>query len=171
MQDTRPRNGHFDLLLNPFSLAEAEASAINSDCSGFSDTRTDTNGRDPLNKEDLTLLHSLLASGIECNLKTLNVRSVGHRHHGLWYDLRSIMSSSLTLLAIVKSGNAAWIPGGAETLWGVHSGGGYSKDLSVPIGGKIAKVLAQFTFWASENPDLLRYKTILEDVVRDVRGF
>jgi hypothetical protein len=152
VQGTRPHNGYFDLLLNPFSLTEA--SAINSDSSRFHDNRPDTDGLGPLDKEDLNRLHSLLASGIECNLKTLDVRSVGHRHHGLWYDLRSIMSSSLTLLAVVKSGNAAWIPGGAEALWGIHSGGDYSRDLSVPIGGKIAKVLAQFTFWASENSDL-----------------
>ena len=46
----------------------------------------------------------------------------------------------------------------------------FSKNLPMPIGGKIAKVLEQFSFWATEAPDILRYKTILEGVVREVRG-
>ncbi|OAQ83631.1 fungal transcriptional regulatory protein [Purpureocillium lilacinum] len=123
-----------------------------------------------LDGQDLAVLHSLIASGIECSLKTIDVRSRGHRHHGLWYDLRSIMCASLVLLAVVKSGNAAWIPGGTETLWGAAPSSDYWMGTQTPIGGKIAKVLAQFDFWAGEAPDLLRYKEVLETVVRDVRG-
>ncbi|KAJ6440273.1 C-4 methylsterol oxidase [Purpureocillium lavendulum] len=123
-----------------------------------------------LDAQDLAVLHSLIASGIECSLKTIDVRSRGHRHHGLWYDLRSIMCASLVLLAVVKSGNAAWIPGGTETLWGAAPSPEYWTGTPTPIGGKIAKVLAQFDFWAGEAPDLLRYKEVLETVVRDVRG-
>ncbi|TQV91230.1 Fungal transcriptional regulatory protein [Cordyceps javanica] len=121
-----------------------------------------------LDSDEAELLHSLVASGIECCLKTIDVRSRGHRHHGLWYDLRSIMTASLILLAIVKSGQAAWIPGGTDTVWGAMPGQ-YWHGKQDPIGGKIGKVLTQFDFWAEESPDLVRYKNILEHLVREVR--
>ncbi|KAJ5982891.1 hypothetical protein N7481_004990 [Penicillium waksmanii] len=124
-----------------------------------------------MNNEDLALLRSMVTSGIECNLKTIDVRSVGHRHHGLWFDLRSIMCASLTLLAVVKSGNAAWIPGEAEALWGPKPSHLGASPFPVPIMGRISKVIDQFTFWSAEAPHLLRYRVILEEVVRDVRGF
>lgn len=120
---------------------------------------------------ELAVLHSLIASGIDCNLKTMDARSCGHRHHGLWYVLRSIMCASLILLAVVNSSHAAWIPGGFEVRWGSATAADYLAGSSVPIEGKIAKVLSQFDFWAGEGPDLFRYKEILETAVRDVRGF
>lgn len=147
-------------LLNPFSPPTLVASPGSASVPGSS----------PLNTEDLAVLHSLISSGIECLIKTIDVRARGHRHHGLWYDLRSIMCAALILLAVVKSGNAAWIPGGTETLWGGHPSSDYWTGAGAPIGGKIAKVLCQFDFWAGESPDLLRYKEVLETVVRDVRG-
>ncbi|KAM3520385.1 hypothetical protein NHJ13051_006908 [Beauveria bassiana] len=119
------------------------------------------NGIPELDNDEVELLHSLVASGIECCLKTIDVRSRGHRHHGLWYDLRSIMTASLVLLAIIKSGQAAWIPGGTDAVWGVTSQQ-YWPGNRDPIGGKIGKVLTQFEFWAEESPDLVRYKEILE---------
>ncbi|CAI7586107.1 unnamed protein product [Penicillium pancosmium] len=124
-----------------------------------------------MDNEDLGLLRSMITSGIECNLKTIDVRSVGHRHHGLWFDLRSIMCASLTLLAVVKSGNAAWIPGEAETLWGPKLPDLGASSFPVPIMGRISKVIDQFKFWSAEAPHLLRYSVVLEEVVRDVRGF
>ncbi|KAM3461346.1 hypothetical protein NHJ6243_005130 [Beauveria neobassiana] len=127
------------------------------------------NGIPELDNDEVELLHSLVASGIECCLKTIDVRSRGHRHHGLWYDLRSIMTASLVLLAIIKSGQAAWIPGGTDAVWGVTSQQ-YWPGNRDPIGGKIGKVLTQFEFWAEESPDLVRYKEILEHLVREVRG-
>src|SRR5271155_2644460 len=67
--------------------------------------------------EDTKILQTMIALGIETNLKILEVRSLRHRHHGLWYDLRSIMTASLLLLALVRSGNGALIPGGLEARW------------------------------------------------------
>ena len=144
-----------------------------------------------LDTEDIAVLRSLIASGIECNLKTMDVRTLRHRHHGLWYDLRSTMCASLILLAVVKSGNAAWIPGGTEILWGPtpsasagtngtpttpgRDGSGRPGKTTTtagmaPIGGRIEMVLEQFEFWAAESPDLIRHKEVLAAVVRDVRG-
>lgn len=152
-------------LLNPFSPSKTDSSQSTDSFAAHAAAACSS-----LDGQDLTVLHSLIASGIECALKTIDVRSRGHRHHGLWYDLRSIMGAALVLLAVVKSGNAAWIPGGTETLWGVAPPSEYWAGTPAPIGGKIAKVLGQLDFWAGESADLLRYKEILEIVVRDVRG-
>ncbi|KAK5001897.1 hypothetical protein LTR28_012106 [Elasticomyces elasticus] len=117
----------------------------------------------------------MIKSGIDCNLKVLDVRTLRHRHHGLWYDLRSIMCASLVLLAVVKSGHQAWIPGSVQTLWGgsgvsaMSAGDGDGGAARQEIGGRIGRVLAQFDFWAAESPDLVRHREVLEDVVRDVR--
>ncbi|ATY67448.1 Fungal transcriptional regulatory [Cordyceps militaris] len=122
-----------------------------------------------LDDVEVEMLNLLVASGIDCCLKTIDVRSKGHRHHGLWYDLRSIMTASLILLAIIKSGQAAWIPGGADIVWGTPPGQ-YWQGSQDPIGGKIGKVLTQFEFWAAESPDLVHYRDILEHLVREIRG-
>ena len=156
---------HVDNLLHPFSPT---ASSSHSFDYPTGPGHIPTSQPQPMDSNDLSVLHSLINSGIECCFKTIEVRSRGHRHHGLWYDLRSLMSASLILLGIVKSGNEAWIPGGAEMLWGTP--GELNSDGSVPIGGKLGKVMSQFEFWAAEAPDMMRHRDILESVVRDARG-
>lgn len=163
--DPSSRTGHISDLLNPLLAGRRTP---NSNSHGGSTIMSDRRGTS-LDDQELSVLQSLIVSGIECNLKTLEVRSVGHRHHGLWYDLRSLMCASLILLAVVKSGNAAWIPGGALCLWGENFGA-ERVGVPPPIGGKIGNVLAQFTFWAAEAPDLLQYKAVLEELVREIRG-
>ncbi len=162
------REGGISALLNPFPAGKS--SSADSHSIDFNARQPGVSGAASLDHEGLLILRSLIAAGIECNIKTLEVRSRRHRHHGLWYDLRSIMCSSLILLALVKSGHDAWIPGGAETLWGPAPTADRWTEGLVPIGGKIGNVLDQFNFWAAEAPELLRCKDILESVVRDVRG-
>ena len=120
-----------------------------------------------LSSDDAAALYHFTTSGIECNLKILDFRSLRHRHHGLWYDLRSVMCASLILLAIVKSGHEAWIPVDVEVLWGMSFGGPVQDQ---PISGKIGHVLTEFDFWSIESPDLKRHREVLEDVARNVRG-
>lgn len=127
-----------------------------------------TSPQQHLDAEDLTILRSLITSGIDCNLKTLAVRRLRHRHHGLWFDLRSLMCAALILLAAVKSGNERWIPGGAEVLWGRDQHGDEGPG-GGKIGGLLATVLEQFEFWSDEAPDLKRHGEILRVVMRDVR--
>ncbi|KAL6240258.1 hypothetical protein RBB50_012824 [Rhinocladiella similis] len=105
-----------------------------------------------LDNDETTILRHMITSGIECNLKVLDVRSLQHRHHGLWYDLRSLMCASLILLGVVKSGHAEMIPGGPNALWGTFADAG---DTSVPLAmrGKIGHVLSQFEFWSNECPE------------------
>ncbi|KAF2225484.1 hypothetical protein BDZ85DRAFT_231295 [Elsinoe ampelina] len=105
-------------------------------------------------------LQHLITSGVECDMKILDSRIFSHRHHGLWFDLRSLMSASLILLALVRSGHHALIPGGVEVLWG--------SGISTPdqIGGKIGRVLSHFAFWTTYSPDMVRHREVLEDITR-----
>ena len=154
-------------LLNPFSPQEQATGDSPVDSNVRQVPRTKMSS---LNQEDFATLRSLIVAGIECNMKTLEVRSRRHRHHGLWFDLRSIMCSSLILLALVKSGNASWIPGGPEVLWGSFPEADRWADGTVPIGGRIGLVLEELSFWGAEAPDLARCRETLEGVVRDIRG-
>lgn len=81
-----------------------------------------------------------------------------------WYQRRSALPS-----ASLKGDNAAWIPGGAPRC-GEQFPADYLKGPSLLIGGMIANVLSQFSFRCGDSPDLVRYKEVLEAVVRDVRG-
>ena len=132
----------------------------------------------PLLPEDIRALHNMITAGIECNLKIMDVRSLRHRHHGLWYDLRSTMCASLILLAIVKSGRADLIPGGTDALFGSplhpeqHSDPTLlTADINTPpqIGGRLKKVLDSFDFWAQEAPEMYRQKEVLESLALEVK--
>lgn len=125
-------------------------------------------GNPTLSTEDATALYHFITSGIDLNLKILDVRSLRHRHHGLWYDMRSIMTAALILLAIVKSGHEAWIQGGPDLLWGVTS---QNTPHDEAIGGKIGHAMSEFEFWTEESPDLKRHRDVLGDMTRMVRDF
>ncbi|KAF2486258.1 hypothetical protein BDY17DRAFT_321070 [Neohortaea acidophila] len=117
-----------------------------------------------LSTPDITSLYHFITSGIDCNLKILDVRSLRHRHHGLWYDMRSLMCASLILLAVVRSGHEAWIPGGVEVLWGGGVGDGDG------IQGRIGHIIDEFGFWAEESPDMVRHAEVLREVTGMVRA-
>lgn len=115
---------------------------------------------------EMTPLQRLIQSGIECNLRILDNRMARHRHHGTWFDLRSIVCASLILLMVVKSGHEAWIPGGAEFLWGPRLSAYKKEDV---ILGKIGQVLEHLVFWSVDSPDMIRHRDVLETVARDIR--
>ena len=132
------------------------------------------------------MLWNLILRGIDCNLTILDTRSLPHRHHGLWYDLRAIMCASLILLAIVRAGYIDLIPGGAGTLVGVtdewsqpqlqrhrtlSSHSTHSQNHHVnSIGGKFGKVVAQLKLWSLESPDMRQYVEVLESLIREIMG-
>ena len=130
------------------------------------------------------MLWNLILRGIDCNLTILDARSLPHRHHGLWYDLRAITCASLIILAIVRAGYIDLIPGGASALIGVsdewpqphlqrsrtrtlssHSTQSHSGSL---IGGKFGKVLAQLRLWSVESPDMRLHSEVLESLIREI---
>lgn len=133
--------------------------------------------------EATNVLWGLIMRGIDCNLAILDTRSLPHRHHGLWYDLRSITCASFILLAVVKAGYADLISGGTAVLTGSTDGWSGSPHLrrvrtgsssssrqyaGLPIGGKYGQVLAQLRLWSLESPDMIRHADVLESLVRDV---
>lgn len=132
--------------------------------------------------EPAGVLWSLIIRGIECNLAILETRSVPHRHHGLWYDLRAIMCASLILLAIVRSGNIDLIPGGVETLIGTSPEQSASHPLRrrststassnarvmTLIGGRFGKALDQLRFWSIEAPGMARHVSTLEQLIFEI---
>jgi hypothetical protein len=125
--------------------------------------------------EGTKILQTMIALGVETNLKIFEVRSLRHRHHGLWYDLRSIMTASLLLLTLGRSGNGSRIPGGLEELVGPHpesllagTGGPMNGDIDTfEIGGKFKMVFRAFEFWADESPDLRRASRVLPELVKE----
>ncbi|GAM87542.1 hypothetical protein ANO11243_055680 [Dothideomycetidae sp. 11243] len=114
-------------------------------------------------EDAMSPLWRLVTAGVECNLAILDSRTQPHRHHGLWFDLRSTVCASLILVGIVKSGHEACIPGGGSVLWGDGA-----DNRSAAIGGKIGRVLAHLDFWSGECPEMVRHKEVLEDVTRGV---
>lgn len=132
------------------------------------------NDRQPsLHPQDAEVLHSMIAFGVQCNLQILDARSLLHRHHGLWFDLRAIIASSIILLALIKSNNVDLIPGGPEVLFGhnfratflehVH----HTSDLTV-LGGKLGKVFHSLCFWEAECPDMRKSRQLLEVLTHEV---
>ena len=160
---------HCNMVLSPVSLSHGRRDSdtgptIQSLLSPSVDACVSPHGiqADDLDEEERSILYRLIATGIECNLKTLDVRCLRHRHHGLWYDLRSLMCAALVILAIVKSGNGHWIPGGPKTLWGT------TRD-SITVGGRIGRALRQLEFWSEEAPELKRHYDVLLEITQVVR--
>ena len=137
----------------------------------------------PFISESSNVLWSLIMRGIDCNMTILETRSLPHRHHGLWYDLRAIMCASLILLAIVKSGYSDLVSGGTSELVGAAMAWNSSPQLKrlrtdsstssrvsphVAIGGKFGQVLAQLRLWSMESPDITRHADVLENLIRDI---
>lgn len=166
-------------LIHSSSLGSTMASASRtSDASPNISPHRQSSQSPALLPEDIRALQSMITAGIECNLRITDVRSLRHRHHGLWYDLRSTMCASLILLAIVKSGHVDLIPGGTEALFGtsasVHGSDPHQLDMrSTPspphVGGRLRKVLDSFEFWGQECPDMYRHRDVLESVALEIK--
>lgn len=127
-------------------------------------------------------LWPLIARAIDCNLTILETRSIPHRHHGLWYDLRAITCSTLLILAVVKAGYIELIPGGRDTLIGItRERTSLSSNIRTPdadesdvhgarINGRFGKVLRALQVWSLESPDMIRAREVLEMLIWQIMG-
>ena len=70
-----------------------------------------------------------------------------HRHHGTWYENRSIFAKSLLLLAAVKSRR-------------VHVPEGWNEA--------VRKTIIGLRFWKREAPDLGKAAEILEKILHEI---
>lgn len=117
---------------------------------------------------------NLVLRAINCNLAILDTRSLPHRHHGLWFDLRAIICSSLLLLAVVKAGYLHLIPGGKAALLGANMTelleGGVASNLRERscIAGRLGRVLRQLEIWMQESGDMIKASELLRNLAKDI---
>ncbi|KPI36833.1 uncharacterized protein AB675_11831 [Cyphellophora attinorum] len=134
-----------------------------------------------LSPEGASVYWSFIQRGIECNLTILDTRTLTHRHHGLWYDLRASVCASFILLATVRAGYTDLIPGGLATLVGTSpqtpgaemqrprtSSSGSAVPRPSQVGGKLGKVLDQLRFWSDEAPEMIRHADVLEGLILEM---
>lgn len=120
------------------------------------------------------LFWSVVSRAISCNLTILDTRSIPHRHHGLWFDLRAITCSSLILLAMIKAGYMHLIPGGRSALIGEQSTALSQKEVAgasqtgSTVGGRFGRVLRQLEIWSHESGDMIRARQVLVSLIEDI---
>jgi hypothetical protein len=49
-------------------------------------------------------LRRFVEAAVDCNHSIIHNRSVRHRHHGIWFDIRSLVAAAVVLSAVIKSG-------------------------------------------------------------------
>lgn len=130
---------------------------------------------DMMNQHD-GLFWTFVTKAVDCSLTILDTRSIPHRHHGLWFDLRALVCSTLLLITIVQSGYEALIPGGRDRLIGVQAV--HQADSHLPssiaqpvtrsghVGGQFGKVLKQLDIWSHESPDMMLSRRTLQALIQ-----
>lgn len=123
-----------------------------------------------LSADDFDALHGLIAAGVECNLRTLESRSLLHRHHGIWFDLRSLMAAIVTLAAAALSGHVE-VP--AE-LFADESVAHHVEIGERPLQGerrdrRLKLAFDALKYWEDESPDLPQARALLEELVESTK--
>jgi hypothetical protein len=99
-----------------------------------------------LTASEVASMQALARSGFTCCMQILQARCLRHRHHGIWFDLRALVTASLIVIALVKSGNLD-VPG---------------IDLAEEdLRGHFTKTLEALTYWEDEAPDIKRAREVL----------
>ncbi|KFY90218.1 hypothetical protein V500_05231 [Pseudogymnoascus sp. VKM F-4518 (FW-2643)] len=96
------------------------------------------------------VLQSLVEAAMDCHLETVQKRSFRHRHHGIWFDIRAVVSAAFSVIAAAKSGKVT-----VREEWADH----------------ITHIIATLAFWESESPDLVRTRQVLERLFHEVGYF
>lgn len=112
----------------------------------------------------------LVASGIECNLRILHWRALFHRHHGIWFDIRSVITAVITLCGLARSGNVqvpmclffdpSTTPEGPERSCGTHQ---------LPC-ISFETIFDRLKYWEDETPDIRESRLLIEQLVQTVRS-
>lgn len=97
---------------------------------------------------DNMILQSLISSAMEVNISTVEMRSLRHRHHGIWFDIRSIVTASFEVIAAAKSGKVK-----VEPEW---------ED-------RIRLVIANLAFWEDESADVPKTRQVLENLLLETK--
>ena len=114
----------------------------------------------PLSTEQDHVLRNLISLAVECNLKILETRSLLHRHHGIWFDLRALVTALLLLIAAARSGHVE-MPKGLFKI----------PDAVDPRLGKspFDNAFRALRFWEDESLDIHESRLLLQDLVDETR--
>ncbi len=96
------------------------------------------------------VFQSLVSAAMDCCISTFENRCLRHRHHGIWFDLRSIATASFTVIAAAKSGNVKVEPEWEE---------------------RIRTIIATLAFWEEEAADLVKTRGVLEELMEEMGGW
>ncbi|QMW45584.1 hypothetical protein G4B11_009039 [Aspergillus flavus] len=102
--------------------------------------------------EELATIAILVQSGMHCALKILEARCLRHRHHGIWFDLRALVTSSLIVIAAIKSGNLD-VPG---------------IDSPMELKSHFEGTLQALNYWEDEAPDIKKARCILAGLLTEM---
>lgn len=105
----------------------------------------------PLSNEEYTTVQGLVQSGLDCSMKILQARCLRHRHHGIWFDLRALVTASLIFIALARSGNTS--------LPNIHPRG---------LRNHLSNTLEALTYWEDEAPDIKKARGVLENLLREM---
>ena len=86
-------------------------------------------------------LRRFVDAAMECNHNIVQNRSVRHRHHGIWFDIRALVTAAVVLSAVIKSGTM-----GVPAQWDVL----------------FTTVIKTLRFWEDESPDLHKTRIVVE---------
>lgn len=104
-----------------------------------------------LSNEESTTVQGLVQSGLDCSMKILQARCLRHRHHGIWFDLRALVTASLVFIALARSGNV--------NLPNLHPRG---------LRDHLNRTLEALTYWEDEAPDIKKARGVLDSLLREM---
>lgn len=105
----------------------------------------------PLTNEEFATVQGLVQSGLDCSMKILQARCLRHRHHGIWFDLRALVTASLVFIALARSGNTS--------LPNIHPRG---------LRSHLSNTLEALTYWEDEAPDIKKARGVLDNLLREM---
>lgn len=109
---------------------------------------------------------NLVAAGIDVNFRILHWRALFHRHHGIWFDVRSVITAVIILCGLAKSGNTH-VP--TCLFLRVTDDAGYCARNHQLTCISFDTIFRRLKYWEEESPDVRHSRLILEELVREVR--
>lgn len=104
-----------------------------------------------LTSDETGIVQGLVESGLDCGNKILQARCLRHRHHGIWFDLRALVTTSLIFIALASSGNVS--------LPNFHPRG---------LRSHLSRTLEALTYWEDEAPDIKKARGTLDSLLREL---
>jgi hypothetical protein len=103
-----------------------------------------------LTDDEFRIVQGFVDSGLDCCMKILQARCLRHRHHGIWFDLRALVTASLVFIALARSENV--------NLPNIHPDG---------LRSHLNPTLEALTYWEDEAPDIKKARETLENLLRE----